>query len=180
MFEYQPTLNGGLISLRPARLDDWEGLFEVGRDPDVWASLPHLQLHLEEKFRAYFLDGLASGGALVAATRDSERIIGWSRYSSQFVGRREMEVGWTFLGCAYWGGRYNGEMKHLMLAHAFLFVERVIFRIRETNLRSRRAAEKIGAKQLPDRKVQGSDNAPPILFYAINRGELAADHLLMA
>jgi RimJ/RimL family protein N-acetyltransferase len=37
-------------------------------------------------------------------------------------------------------------MKALMLAHAFRFVERVVFVIGENNWRSRKAAEKIGAR----------------------------------
>jgi N-acetyltransferase len=57
----------------------------------------------------------------------------------------ELEIGWTFLDRAHWGGAYNAEMKRLMLAHAFTFAERVMFRVGATNLRSRRAVEKIGA-----------------------------------
>jgi RimJ/RimL family protein N-acetyltransferase len=56
-----------------------------------------------------------------------------------------VEIGWTFLARAYWGGRYNGEMKRLMLEHAFTSVKSVIFVIGPDNHRSRRAVEKIGA-----------------------------------
>lgn len=45
----------------------------------------------------------------------------------------------------HWGGRYNGEMKQLMLQHAFRFVRRVIFLVGLENLRSQRALERIGA-----------------------------------
>src|SRR5207237_8755849 len=58
--------------------------------------------------------------------------------------RNVVEIGWTFLARAYWGGQYNGEMKRLMLEHAFKSVERVIFIIGPDNRRSRRAVEKIG------------------------------------
>ena len=58
----------------------------------------------------------------------------------------EVEIGWTFLARRLWGGRFNGAMKRLMLDHAFRFVDTVIFRIGETNLRSRRAVEKIGGR----------------------------------
>jgi RimJ/RimL family protein N-acetyltransferase len=44
----------------------------------------------------------------------------------------------------YWGGTYNGEMKRLMLRHAFTFVDHVVFLIGPENWRSRRAIEKIG------------------------------------
>ena len=39
---------------------------------------------------------------------------------------------------------YNGEMKQLMMQHAFQFVENVIFVIGPQNFRSRKAVEKIG------------------------------------
>jgi RimJ/RimL family protein N-acetyltransferase len=168
MFEHLPTLRGRLVSMRPVELDDWDALWQVGCNRQVWEGLPHLELHLEEQFRNYFERGL--GAALVVATREAGRVIGWSRFSSEFVGPGEIEIGWTFLGRAYWGGEYNSEMKQLMLAHAFRFVDRVIFRIRETNLRSRRAIEKIGAEQLLGRpSPAGSDDGASILFYGISR-----------
>jgi RimJ/RimL family protein N-acetyltransferase len=39
-------------------------------------------------------------------------------------------------------------MKALMLQHAFKFVENVVFRIGENNIRSQKAAEKIGATRI--------------------------------
>jgi RimJ/RimL family protein N-acetyltransferase len=56
----------------------------------------------------------------------------------------EIEIGWTFLTRRYWGGRYNWEMKQLMLAHAFKFVETVVFLVGQDNIRSQKAMEKIG------------------------------------
>ena len=49
-----------------------------------------------------------------------------------------------------WGG-YNGEMKRLMLGHAFRFVSSVIFLVGPQNLRSRRAVEKIGGVHVGSR-----------------------------
>ena len=43
-------------------------------------------------------------------------------------------------------------MKHLMLRHAFRFVDRVIFLIGPLNLRSQRAVEKIGAVRAGSRR----------------------------
>ena len=54
------------------------------------------------------------------------------------------KIGWTFLARSHWGGVYNGEMKRLMLSHAFKFVDNVLFFVGSTNLRSQRAVEKIG------------------------------------
>ena len=48
------------------------------------------------------------------------------------------------------GGSYNLEIKHLALAHAFPFVDTVVFLVAETNWRSQRAMEKIGGVRRPE------------------------------
>jgi RimJ/RimL family protein N-acetyltransferase len=57
----------------------------------------------------------------------------------------QVEIGWTFLARSYWGGVYNGELKRLMVDHAFRFVSCVVFLVHPQNLRSQRAVEKLGA-----------------------------------
>ena len=81
----------------------------------------------------------------VSLEKPDLQIIGSSRYHGHDAERGVLEIGWSFLACAYWGGRYNGEMKRLMLEHAFRSVERVIFIIGPENRRSQRSVEKIGA-----------------------------------
>ncbi len=140
----QPTLRGDLLELRPLKADDFQGLFAVASDPLLWEQHPESNRYQEKVFRRFFADALESGGALVALARSSGAIIGSSRYHGYDPQRSVVEIGWTFLGRDYWGGRYNGEMKRLMLQHAFQFVQRVIFRIGPENFRSQKAVEKIG------------------------------------
>jgi RimJ/RimL family protein N-acetyltransferase len=169
--DWQPRLQGELLLMRPVTAEDQAPLYILARDPEVWALHPASDRWQEAVFDAYFEDGLASGGALAAVDRATGAVIGWSRYDSQFVEPGEIEIGWTFLGREYWGGHYNGEMKRLMLAHAFRFVDRVILRIGETNARSRRAAEKIGARLQDGRR--GAEPMPGVvhLFYAIEKAD---------
>jgi len=144
-FDRQPSLTGDLLDLRPLRPDDWEALFRVASDPLIWEQHPDSDRYQEDVFRRFFDDALASGGALVAIDRSTGQIIGSSRYFGYDEEQSVVEIGWTFLARKYWGGVYNGEMKRLMLDHAFQSVDRVIFVIGPDNLRSRRAVEKIGA-----------------------------------
>ena len=144
--DLQPHLAGELLELRPLRADDWEGLFAAAADPMIWTLHPCHDRYKEDVFREFFQEALESGGALVAVDRRNRKIIGSSRYHWPGPERNELEIGWTFLARAHWGGDYNGEMKRLMLDHAFTFVDHVIFLVGPTNLRSRRALEKIGAK----------------------------------
>jgi len=144
-FDRQPSLSGDLLDLRPLRASDWEALFAVASDPLIWEQHPDSDRYQEEVFRRFFDEALASGGALVALDRADGRIIGSSRYHGYDPEKSVVEIGWTFLARKYWGGRYNGEMKRLMLEHAFRSVDRVLFIIGPTNRRSQRAVEKIGA-----------------------------------
>lgn len=144
-FDPQPILVGELLELRPVRADDFDALFRVASDPRIWEQHPEPERCQEPVFRKFFRDALDSGGALVALDRATGEVIGSSRYHNYDAARSVVEIGWTFLSRAYWGGRYNGEMKRLMLDHAFRWVDRVIFVIGPDNLRSRRAVEKIGA-----------------------------------
>jgi RimJ/RimL family protein N-acetyltransferase len=140
----QPTLVGERLELRPLAADDFSALYRVASDPLIWEQHPERHRHEEATFRAFFEDALGSGGALVAIDRATGRIIGSSRFHGYDPDGSVIEIGWSFLAREYWGGRYNGEMKRLMLEHAFQSVERVIFIIGPENRRSQRAVEKIG------------------------------------
>ena len=69
---------------------------------------------------------------------------------------------WTFLARKYWGGRYNAEMKRLLLNHAFTFVQNVVFYVGEKNIRSQKAMEKIGAIRKGN-AARAYGNHPPAL-----------------
>ena len=147
-------MQGELLSLRPLRPEDWDALYAVASDPLIWEQHPAADRYKEEVFREFFREALASGGAFAvldapnpeakAAKAGRDTIIGSSRFFGYNEAQSEIESEWTFLARAYWGGRYNREMKQLMLRHAFQFVERVVFLVGPQNLRSQRAMEKIG------------------------------------
>ncbi len=143
--DLQPTLRGTLLTLRPLRDSDFPALFAVASDPLIWEQHPEPDRYTDEKFTVYFRDAMQSGGALIAIDNATDRVIGSSRFHGYDSAKREIEIGWTFLARSHWGGRYNGEMKHLMLRHAFRFVDSVLFLIGPRNVRSQRGVEKIGA-----------------------------------
>ena len=111
----------------------------------IWEQHPTKDRYREENFRKFFDEALASGGALIAIDNKDGRTVGSSRFHGYDREKSEIEIGWTFLARSHWGGLYNGEMKHLMLEHAFRFVKNVVFLVGPLNLRSQKAVEKIGA-----------------------------------
>jgi RimJ/RimL family protein N-acetyltransferase len=146
--DFQPTLSGELLRLRPLSRSDYDALYAVAADPLVWEQHPIRNRHEPEIFRAFFEESMASGGALVALEADSQRMVGATRYHDYDEVAGAVEIGWTFLARSFWGGRYNGEIKRLMLQHAFKSVRSVIFRVGIDNVRSQRAVERIGAGRI--------------------------------
>jgi N-acetyltransferase len=144
-FDLQPHLKGELIELRPISPNDWDELFAVASDPAIWEQHPENDRYKKEVFKIFFEGALESGGAFVVIDAKTQQIIGSTRFHGYDPEKSEIEIGWTFLARKYWGGRYNAEMKELMLTHAFKFVENVIFYVGENNIRSQKATEKIGA-----------------------------------
>ncbi|MBD3730665.1 MAG: GNAT family N-acetyltransferase [Sphingomonadales bacterium] len=142
----QPVLEGERLLLRPLEPSDWDGLFAVASDPQIWALHPSHDRWQEPVFREFFDDALAKGGALAIVDRASGAIIGSSRFQEYDPQAQSVEIGWSFIARSHWGGGYNAEFKGLMLAHALASVERVLFRVGADNVISRRAMANIGGR----------------------------------
>ena len=123
----------------------------MAADPLIWEQHPAKDRYQQEQFRVFFREALESGGALVAIDTKDGRVIGSSRFHGYDGDKSEVEIGWTFLARSHWGGRYNGEMKQLMVQHAFRFVDRVVFLVGLHNRRSQRAVEKLGGMRVGSR-----------------------------
>ena len=178
--DLQPSLLGDNLLLRPLTADDWEAMYAVASDPLLWEVHPAWDRFKEPVFREYFAGAMASRGALAVIDRATGNIIGGSRYANFVAERNEIEIGWSFLARDYWGGAYNREMKTLMLSHAFRFFDSIRFNIGATNVRSRRAIEKIGARLDGDYIAEAINGVPPVLhvIYRLSRDEAETANML--
>jgi N-acetyltransferase len=175
----QPTLSDDVVTLRPLRADDWDVLFAVASDPEIWAIHPAHDRWQEPVFRTYFEESLASNGGLLALDKATGKVIGASRYDIRVCLEGEVEIGWTFLARSHWGGTYNHAIKRLMLEEAFAQgFHTAIFLVGGTNLRSRAAMVKIGG-QLTDRSFMWDMAGKDVnhLIYAITREDFEAGPL---
>jgi RimJ/RimL family protein N-acetyltransferase len=178
-FDFQPRLNGAALSMRPLAEADFEGLYLAASSPETWAGHPKHDRWQREVFEEYFAYLLGTGTTLVAIDNALEEhsgndIIGCSRFYPTPDIPESVSIGFTFLDHHYWGGRWNQQMKSLMLEHAFLAVDEVWLHIAPSNTRSQKAAEKIGAAYRYTAVLAVSIDPAETLCYAITPASWAA------
>lgn len=178
----QPVLEGDRLLLRPLVPQDWDALFAVASDAEIWAMHPSHDRWQEPVFRAFFNDALSGGGAFAIVDKATGAVIGSSRYGPpEEKGESEIEIGWSFFARAYWGKGWNGEFKRLMLAHAFEHFPVVTFQVGADNVISRKAMANIGGV-LTDRRISYDRCGVMVdhVVYAITRESFAAGPLSRA
>jgi RimJ/RimL family protein N-acetyltransferase len=169
--DFQPTLTGPTVIVRPVAASDWTELFAAGSDPDIWKVHPSPDRYTEPAFRKFFDGAVESKMGFVFVDRATGRLIGSSRYHGHDAALSEIEIGWTFIARSHWGGKANREVKRLMLDHAFTFVDIVVFWVGEENWRSQGAMTKIGGVKRAGLFTRESSGTMPYFIFEIGKGQ---------
>ncbi len=143
--DLQPTLQNEIIKAIPLLELNFEGLYKVASDPLIWEQHPNPDRYKREVFQNFFRYALDSKGAFIILDAISQEIIGSTRFYDYNIQNSSVLIGYTFYARSHWGGKYNFAMKHLMLNHAFQWVNTVYFHIGANNIRSQKSIEKLGA-----------------------------------
>jgi len=165
---WQPTLRGEHVQLRPIRADDLDALHAAAADPLVWEQHSERNRHERPVFERFFAGALECGGGLLALDA-AGHVIGSSRYYDWDPSDRSVVIGYTFLARAHWGTGANREMKHLMLDHAFRWAKTAWFHVSPGNVRSQRALERIGARLDRQQDVSVGGVMSPRMIYRLDR-----------
>lgn len=168
-FDLQPTLKGPTLLLTPLRDTDFDALYAAASDPLIWKQHPSPDRYQLPVFEQFFKGAMASGGALLVIDRATEQVIGSSRYYDLDEKNKEVAIGFTFLSRTHWGGKTNGEMKQLMLDHAFRSLDTVWFHVGPDNLRSQKALQKIGAEFSHRGTKELAGQVVDYVFYKLTR-----------
>ena len=167
--DWQPTLAGDRVRLRPIRITDLDALHAAASDPLIWAQHSETNRHERSVFERFFAGALACGGGLVAEEVVTGRVIGSSRFYDWNASDQSVVIGYSFLDRAHWGDGTNRQMKRLMLDHAFRWARIVWFHVSPGNVRSQKALERIGAT-LHDRQMVPVGGVPSErLIYRMDR-----------
>ncbi len=145
-------LNGRTVVLRPIQLTDAEALGAAAASGEMWNSWLTTVPRPEET--ASYIDAAlrerAAGVShpFVIVEKETQRVVGTTRYANIRSVHRCVEIGWTWLGKAWQRTGINTEAKYLLLQYAFetLSCIRVELKTDVLNERSRNAIERIGAK----------------------------------
>lgn len=143
-FNQQPTLDSETLCLRALQHEDFDALYSVVSDPLIWEQTPYQDRYQLANYQQWF-DAAMTENALVLIDKRTNVVIGSSRYYEIDEASSEIAIGYTFIARDYWGGATNKELKMMMLNYAFQSFKTVWLHIAEDNIRSRKAAEKIGA-----------------------------------
>ena len=145
------VLEGRWVRLEPLSLDHVAGLTDVGLEAEIWRWMP-VSVQSPGEMRALVETALADasdGSQVPFATieRESNRVVGSTRYMNIDGAHRRLEIGFTWISPHWQRSAINTEAKLLMMRHAFdtLGALRVEFKTDSLNERSRAALLGIGA-----------------------------------
>ncbi|TMM58153.1 GNAT family N-acetyltransferase [Maribacter algarum] len=167
-FNLQPFLDNDLVELRPLSQSDFTALYSIASDPYIWKQHQNKDRYTQKKFTEFFNEALNSKGALVIIDVQTKNVIGSSRFKIIDEDEKVVEIGWSFLGRAYWGGRYNRAFKQLMISHAMQNCNHVVFYVNSKNYRSQRAMEKLGARKMTSKEKTWVLNEDTGITYVID------------
>lgn len=165
-FLEQPILQNELVKLVPLKETDFEILYKVASDPLIWEQHPNKNRWQREVFQNFFQGAIESKGAFLIYDAKTNAPIGSSRFYDWNIEKSNVAIGYTFYARSHWGGKYNPLAKHLMMQHAFQFVDNVIFHIGAKNIRSQKAIEKLGAIKIAEEHVNyfGEDSTLNFIY----------------
>lgn len=171
MMNLQPShLRNEKVRLRPLEVNDFDALYVVASDPLIWEQHPNPDRYKRDVFQNYFKGALESGGAFLILN-EQDQVIGSTRFYEYKPEMREVKIGYTFFSRACWGKSYNRTVKKLMLSYAFDFVNRVVFHVGASNIRSQKAMEKLGAIKIGEEAVAYFGESKKMnVVYLINKG----------
>jgi len=176
MINLQPTLQNEHVTLAPLKESDFEVLYKVASDPLIWEQHPNPDRYKLDIFKNYFEGAIQSKGAFLVQDSKTKEIIGCTRFYDYNEKDKSILIGYTFLARSHWGGKFNPEMKKLMIDYAFSFADKILFHIGSNNIRSQTAIQRLGAKKIGEEMIAYHGESKKLNFiYSIENKKSSSD-----
>ncbi|MGZ5210493.1 MAG: GNAT family N-acetyltransferase, partial [Kaistella sp.] len=114
-FSLQTRLENENFKLIPLQEIDFERLYEIASDPKVWEQHPNKERYKRDVFQNFFKGAMESGGAFIVVNKNSNEVLGCTRFYDFDEENRSILIGYTFYGRDSWGKNVNPQVKKLML-----------------------------------------------------------------
>ncbi len=148
----ESPIEGELVILEPITLEHIEGLTEAVKDGELW-TLWYANVPTPNQMHEYVKEAIESSAsgdiAYVVRMKESGNIVGTTRYYSVDSKNKRAMIGYTWYSDSVRRTRVNTECKLLLLREIFETYNAIAveFRTHFHNTASRKAIERLGAKQ---------------------------------
>lgn len=148
----ESPIEGELVILEPITPDHIEGLTEAVKDGELW-KLWYANVPTPNQMHEYVKEAIESSAsgdtAYVVRMKESGNIVGTTRYYSVDSKNKRAMIGYTWYSDSVRRTRVNTECKLLLLQEIFETYNAIAveFRTHFHNTASRKAIERLGAKQ---------------------------------
>jgi len=169
-FDTQPILENQKLVLFPLQENDFATLYAVASDPKVWEQHPNHDRWQEDVFRVFFNKAMESNGAFKIVDKDTNEVIGGTRFYDYDQETESIFVGYTFYATKCWGKGINSSVKELMFDYAFRFITTIRLHVGANNIRSQIAVARLGAAKTGEDNMAAPGETPRINFlYEIDK-----------
>ena len=172
MINIQPQLENDLVILEPLNQNDFENLYAAAADPKVWEQHPNKNRYKREVFQTFFDGAIESRGAFKIICKETNQVIGSSRFYDYDENDASIIVGYTFYSTDSWGKGINPSVKKLMFDYIFQFVDKIYLHVGAENVRSQIAVERLGCNKIKEEEVAYfGENAKLNFVYGIHKND---------
>lgn len=167
------VLAGAEVTLVPLA-DEHAAALAALVDAELWAGMTVPLPADADAMRALVREAQADPTRRAFAVLGSAggEVRGSTSYYEWVPAQQRIEIGWTYYGRAYWGGRTNPAAKQLLLRHAFtvLGCYRVALRCDARNRRSAAAIRRLGAVEegrLRAHRIAADGSRSDTLYFSV-------------
>ncbi len=164
MISIQPQLENDLVILEPLNQNDFENLYAAAADPKVWEQHPNKNRYKRDVFQTFFDGAIESKGAFKIIFKETNQVIGSSRFYDYDENDASIIVGYTFYSTDSWGKGINPSVKKLMFDYIFQFVDKIYLHVGADNIRSQIAVQRLGCTKIQEELVAYYGEEPKLNF----------------